>query len=66
MKIIWTRRAYQSWLEAAKYIRESFGSSALKKFNDNTRRWEATLALMPEIGAPEPLLSGFDKYIEVL
>ena len=61
MKIIWTKRAYQSWLDAAKYIRQEFGQGALEKFQDNTHQWETVLESMPQSGIVEPLLKGMKK-----
>ena len=58
MKIVWTRRAYLSWLDAAQYINKEFGLKALNKFNDKTKEWEKILLSMPTIGHIEPLLKG--------
>ena len=61
MKVIWTPRAYESWLEAAKYIKKEFGWRALEKFRDSTLQWEEILATMPQTGHREPLLEGMKK-----
>ena len=67
MKIIWTKRAYQSWLEAAQYIRQEFGQRALEKFQNNTQQWENILSSMPQAGAVEPLLMDLkQKYRSVV
>lgn len=61
MKIIWTKRAYKAWLEAAQYIRTEFGQKALVKFQNNTKEWENVLISMPNVGAVEQLLKGLGK-----
>ena len=61
MNIIWTKQAYQSWLDAAEYIRKEFGQQALEKFQKNTHEWEEVLASMPQSGSAEPLLKGMRK-----
>ena len=67
MKIIWTKRAYQSWLEAAQYIKQEFGQRALEKFQNNTQQWENILSSMPQAGAVEPLLMDLkQKYRSVV
>lgn len=61
MKVVWTKHAYEAWLEIAQYISETFGLKALQDFQKNTLQWESTISTMPEAGRVEPLLQGMQK-----
>ena len=61
MKVVWTKRAYQTWLDAANYIRQEYGVKAVLKLKKRTVDWENSIGSMPGIGKIEPLLEGLGK-----
>lgn len=56
MKVIWSLKAQQSFIEIADYIFEFFGDNAKDNFRDEIFAVTKQLEKMPNLGKAEPLL----------
>lgn len=56
MNIEWSPRALHEWELTARYIFREFGRKAVEEFEQNIAKWEARIAVNPELAHPEPLL----------
>lgn len=61
MKVEWSSRALHEWENVVRYIFSEFGKKAADEFEQNIAKWEARIALNPELAHQEPLLADRTK-----
>lgn len=61
MRVEWSRRALHEWENTVRYIFREFGRIAAEEFEKDIARWEARIALNPELAHQEPLLKNRSK-----
>ena len=59
--IQWSDKALKSFRETVRYIINTFGKNAARKFDENIAQWEIIILQNPAIGSKEPLLKGERK-----
>ena len=61
MKVEWAPRALHEWENTVRYIYREFGRKAAEEFEQSVAKWEARIAINPELAHQEPLLKHRDK-----
>ena len=61
MKVEWAPRALHEWENTVRYIYREFGRKAAEEFEQSVAKWEARIAINPELSHQELLLKHRDK-----
>ena len=55
MKVEWAPRALHEWENTVRYIYREFGRKAAEEFEQSVAKWEARIAINPELAHQELL-----------
>ena len=61
MKVEWAPRALHEWENTVRYIYREFGRKAAEEFEQSVAKWEARIAINPELAHQELSLKHRDK-----
>ncbi len=62
MQVEWSKQAMREWENTVRYIFREFGRKAPENFELDIAKWEARIAVNPELAHQEPLLKDRKKY----